>query len=240
MTLSSKYISEGFLNPFPIDEVIQLGRKKHWKYAKYVKEKLTQNAGANSSDFAELLKLMIDFVKEDVTLLRIDTATLETFFRKIDELNEAFRQIDNYMKKLSMPERRKVWTAYIDSAVPKMEKAQESFARVIEDKLEWDDVDPLMISYFKLYVRAFQSLNSELKTCQDQDVDRILNTISVFILVYQPVIYAHASIGISKEVVTRRLSEILLSFSTGPDGIPTISETMLLGAMLKAPLEESA
>ena len=192
----NKHVSEGFLNPYPIDQLCRMGRKKHWTYAKFVKNKLSQYAEANSSDYLELVELMIEFMKQDVTLLNADSVTLENLLHKLDDLNFAFRHVNNYMKGLTVSERREVWTSYIDSAMPRIEKTQKVFIREVEKKEVWDDIDPLMLSYFQVYVKFFKSLNAELKTCEDGEVDKKLRTISMFILVYQPVIFAYKGIDV--------------------------------------------
>jgi hypothetical protein len=86
-------------------------------------------------------------------------------------------------------------------------------------------------------VKFFKSLNAELKTCEDGEVDKKLRTISMFILVYQPVIFAYKGIGVAKEVVNRRLSEMFMLFKTPPLGVPTAAEVEILASMTKVPLE---
>jgi hypothetical protein len=102
---------------------------------------LSQYAEANSSDYLELVELMIEFMKQDVTFLNADSVTLENLLHKLDDLNFAFRHVNNYMKGLTVSERREVWTSYIDSAMPRIEKTQKVFIREIEKKEVWDDID---------------------------------------------------------------------------------------------------
>ena len=237
LAVSNRHLSSGFLNPYPIDQIYRVGRRKHWSYAKLVKEKLSQYAETNSSEYLELLKLMIDFMSQDVNLLHADSVTLGNLQQKLDDLNFAFRHVDNYMRGLTVSERREIWTTYIDSAIPRIERDKRAFIKHVEKKEVWSDIEPLMLSYIQVYVMFFKSLNADLKRCEDVDVDKTLRTISMFILVYQPVIFAYEGIDVTKDLVSRRLSEMFIMFKSPPLGVPTPVEVNILESMAKVPFE---
>ncbi|MCL4479974.1 MAG: hypothetical protein M1113_00595 [Candidatus Thermoplasmatota archaeon] len=201
-------VRDNLFIPLPLASLSKDLRRQHLSLRPIVDKLIDDYVKESGKGFAKLNELLEKLMEDELDLNSITEADRKEFEAELEKIDKRFQPVLKTIWQLNWNERRDLFLEQGEALSTVLRKTRSGLLKDLKKKSTLTREDYIFYSYFVHFVPMLDILTDMLDASNKENVDARITVLSMFLLIYGPVITSYFQGKLRLEVLAERLSEI--------------------------------